>query len=182
MQSSVTVCLVVSPASCLAASSSMSCGESTPSPTPGEATGGKSVLLTLLQRVKGCNDIRDRVVEVARDQHVLALDDLPDCDMRPGFISTFQYDVVQTFVDILTKSVYTVTLLTGNFCILDTVAEVRIAQLQDEKEMNHKNVIRTELMNQALQVGRGGREWERKDGRGSGSATDAGGTDGDAGG
>ena len=67
--------------------------------------------------------------------------------------------MVQTFVDILTKSVYTVTLLTGNFCILDTVAEVRIAQLQAEKETKHKNVIRTELMNQALQVGgREGRE------------------------
>lgn len=53
-------------------------------------------------------------------------------------------------MDVLTKTVYAVTLLTGNFCILDVVQTLRVAQLKAENKMKSSSVVRVDVMNQAL--------------------------------
>ena len=63
-----------------------------------------------------------------------------------------QFSICRTFVDVLAKAIYTVALMTGNFCILDTVATLRLQQMETEKDSKERTVLRTEVMNRALQM------------------------------
>ena len=58
------------------------------------------------------------------------------------YISWLQYEVGSTFIDVMAKAVYSVTLLMGNFCILDVVSTLRIAQMRadrnDKRSHNRK--------------------------------------------
>jgi len=69
-----------------------------------------------------------------------------------GQIDWLEYEVATTFIDVLTKAVYSVTLLTGNFCILDVISTLRIAQMQSQHDSKVKSVIKAEAMNEALQT------------------------------
>ena len=55
-------------------------------------------------------------------------------------------------MDLATKAIYSVTLITGNFFLLDTVAELRLEQLQAEKDARNSKVVRSEMMDHAMQV------------------------------
>jgi signal transduction histidine kinase/ActR/RegA family two-component response regulator len=48
------------------------------------------------------------------------------------------------------RTIYAVTLLTGNFCILDVVQTLRVAQLKAENRIKSSSVVRVDVMNQAL--------------------------------
>ncbi|EKX46184.1 hypothetical protein GUITHDRAFT_107802 [Guillardia theta CCMP2712] len=69
-----------------------------------------------------------------------------------GTITFTQYDIAQSFVDLATKAIYSVTLITGNFFLLDTVAELRLEQLQAEKDARNSKVVRSEMMDHAMQM------------------------------
>lgn len=58
---------------------------------------------------------------------------MPQTLYHEGFMTWLQYEWISTCFDMLTKTVYAVTLLTGNFCILDVVQTIRAAQLKAEK-------------------------------------------------
>jgi bacteriorhodopsin len=68
-----------------------------------------------------------------------------------GQISWVQYEFGTTFIDVLAKSVYAVTLLTGNFCLLDVISTLRIAQMRAERDDKRSQIIRSEAINEALQ-------------------------------
>ena len=69
-----------------------------------------------------------------------------------GYISWLQYEVGSTFVDVMAKAVYSVTLLTGNFCILDVVSTLRIAQMRADRHDKRSQIIRSDAINNALQT------------------------------
>ena len=52
---------------------------------------------------------------------------LPQCFYYEGYLTWLQFEKISTFLDLLTKTVYAITLLTGNFCILDVVLTLRLA-------------------------------------------------------
>ena len=68
------------------------------------------------------------------------------------FISWLQYEVGSTFIDVMAKAVYSVTLLTGNFCILDVVSTLRIAQMRADRNDKRSQIIRSDAINNALQT------------------------------
>jgi signal transduction histidine kinase len=67
-----------------------------------------------------------------------------------GQITWIQYELSSTFIDVATKCVYAATLLTGNFCIMDVVQTLRVAQLKAENKFKSSSVVRLDVMNQAL--------------------------------
>lgn len=67
-----------------------------------------------------------------------------------GFVSWLVFEQMSTGLDLITKTVYAVTLLTGNFCILDVVQTLRVAQLKAENRLKSSSVVRVDVMNQAL--------------------------------
>ena len=71
---------------------------------------------------------------------------------KAGYIDFFQEEVAMAIMDVVAKQVYSVTLLTGNFCIMDTVATLRLDQIQAERDKSTNAVLRAEIMNQALQT------------------------------
>jgi len=75
---------------------------------------------------------------------------LPHILYTRGLLTWLQFEVAATVMDVLTKTVYAVTLLTGNFCILDVVQTLRVAQLKAENKMKSSSVVRVDVMNQAL--------------------------------
>jgi len=75
---------------------------------------------------------------------------LPHCLYTRGLLTWLQFELAATIIDVLTKTVYAVTLLTGNFCILDVVQTLRVAQLRAENKMKSSSVVRVDVMNQAL--------------------------------
>ena len=68
------------------------------------------------------------------------------------FISWLQYEVGSTFIDVMAKAVYSVTLLTGNFCILDVISTLRIAQMRADRNDKRSQIIRSDAINNALQT------------------------------
>jgi hypothetical protein len=68
---------------------------------------------------------------------------MPQTLYHEGFMTWLQYEWISTCFDMLTKTVYAVTLLTGNFCILDVVQTIRAAQLKAEKRRGALQVCGT---------------------------------------
>jgi len=71
---------------------------------------------------------------------------------KAGFIDYFQEEIAMAIMDVVAKQVYSVTLLTGNFCIMDTVATLRLDQIQADRDETSNKVLRAEIMNRALQT------------------------------
>ena len=69
-----------------------------------------------------------------------------------GVIDWLEYEIASTFIDVLTKAVYSVSLLTGNFCILDVMSTLRVAQMQAQRDSKANAVIKAEAINEALQT------------------------------
>jgi len=69
-----------------------------------------------------------------------------------GLLDTLQYEIARTVVDVVVKAIYSVALMSGNFCLLDTVATLRVAQLRSERDSKQTAVVRAEVMNRALQM------------------------------
>lgn len=60
--------------------------------------------------------------------------------------------VCRILADVFVKTVYSVSILSGNFCLLDTIAELRLAQMRESLVENKGNVGRTEKLNDALKI------------------------------
>jgi hypothetical protein len=71
---------------------------------------------------------------------------------KAGYIDYFQAEIAMAIMDVVAKQIYSVTLLTGNFCIMDVVSTLRLDQIQAERDQKTNAVLRAELMNQALQT------------------------------
>mmetsp|Transcript_30450 Transcript_30450/g.72106 ORF Transcript_30450/g.72106 Transcript_30450/m.72106 type:complete len:900 (+) Transcript_30450:163-2862(+) len=69
-----------------------------------------------------------------------------------GFISPLEFMVSRIIVELIVKSVYSVALLTGNFCLLDTIAEIRLLSLKEDSINKQNNTMHVEKMNKALQL------------------------------
>ena len=59
-----------------------------------------------------------------------------------------QYETALTLIDVVSKSVYAVTLMTGNFCIMDVVQTLRMQQMKAENDIKSAAVLRADVMNQ----------------------------------
>eukprot|EP00281_Chroomonas_sp_CCMP1168_P018727 CAMPEP_0206225008 /NCGR_PEP_ID=MMETSP0047_2-20121206/7326_1 /ASSEMBLY_ACC=CAM_ASM_000192 /TAXON_ID=195065 /ORGANISM="Chroomonas mesostigmatica_cf, Strain CCMP1168" /LENGTH=765 /DNA_ID=CAMNT_0053647995 /DNA_START=27 /DNA_END=2321 /DNA_ORIENTATION=- len=77
---------------------------------------------------------------------------LMDGLMHYGFLSFTEHRVCRVLADVFVKTVYSVAILSGNFCLLDTIAELRLSQMQDAHAETEENVVRTEKLNDALKI------------------------------
>jgi two-component system sensor histidine kinase/response regulator len=69
-----------------------------------------------------------------------------------GYLDVVQHEICMVVVDVLAKNVYSVTLLSGNFCVLDMVATIRIAQIKSEAGSKRTSVVNAEAVKKALQM------------------------------
>lgn len=69
---------------------------------------------------------------------------------KAGYIDSFQEEIAMAIMDIVAKQIYSVTLLTGNFCIMDVVSTLRLAQIQADRDQKSSEVLSAEIMNRAL--------------------------------
>ena len=53
-------------------------------------------------------------------------------------VSYSRYELLMCILDIMSKNVFCMTFLSGNFCLMDTVAAVRTSQLEAEKSGDTK--------------------------------------------
>ena len=63
-----------------------------------------------------------------------------------GYLDVVQHEICMVVVDVLAKNVYSVTLLSGNFCVLDMVATIRIAQIKSEAGSKRTSVVNAEAV------------------------------------
>jgi signal transduction histidine kinase len=60
--------------------------------------------------------------------------------------------VCRVLADVFVKTVYSVSILSGNFCLLDTISELRLAQMEEAQAETEENFERTEKLNEALKM------------------------------
>jgi len=71
---------------------------------------------------------------------------------RCGYIDHVEYELSIITIDIVTKNVYSVILLSGNFCVLDMFAIIREHQVNREDGMVQNAVVNVDAVNKALQT------------------------------
>lgn len=69
-----------------------------------------------------------------------------------GVISFHEHRVFRVLGDVFVKTVYSVSILSGNFCLLDTISELRISQMRESQAESEDNFDRTEKLNEALKM------------------------------
>ena len=65
-------------------------------------------------------------------------------------ISWQQFEVSSTVLDVVTKCVYSTTLLASNVCLLDVLETVRVDHLMADNSAKNSAVLRADMINQAL--------------------------------
>lgn len=69
-----------------------------------------------------------------------------------GIISFHEHRVFRVLGDVFVKTVYSVSILSGNFCLLDTISELRISQMRESQAESEDNFDRSEKLNEALKM------------------------------
>jgi signal transduction histidine kinase len=69
-----------------------------------------------------------------------------------GLMSFPEQRVCRVLADVFVKTVYSVSILSGNFCLLDTISELRLAQMEESQAETEENFERTEKLNEALKM------------------------------
>jgi hypothetical protein len=69
-----------------------------------------------------------------------------------GVISFHEHRVFRVLGDVFVKTVYSVSILSGNFCLLDTISELRLSQMRESQAESEENFDRTEKLNEALKM------------------------------
>jgi len=77
---------------------------------------------------------------------------LLECMELFGVISFHEHRVFRVLGDVFVKTVYSVSILSGNFCLLDTISELRLSQMRESNAESEENFDRTEKLNEALNM------------------------------